>query len=272
MGLRSLERADCAERAAHTERSPSTAIAAPAGPSLVAADGPDKILSEEGATKLEDGTIIDGPNAKVARGDTELWNDRWAIYRDPENRLRVRAVTPREHPMRRTPAPLSLGDRAVSGDWEVRWIAVRDGLVTFKGTHRKSASEEWKALVERRPTHELASKDGLFHFEVSLVAVNGDLERGGSIAITGDAVERATTATFGQSLAPGIYVFPDGLRIRVQQTAGCDFDTSVPCFGGTYRADAALGAQQARVEWRTRTTRVLGHTIELASSRVIVRK
>ena len=79
-----------------------------------------------------------------------------------------------------------------------------------------------------------------------------------------------TPASFGQSLEPGLYVFPDGLRLRVDQIAGCDFDTSVPCFGGTYRAHATLGKDEATVEWSTRSALVLRHRIEIVKIRVFV--
>ncbi len=85
-------------------------------------------------------------------------------------------------------------------------------------------------------------------------------------------VESATGASFGQPLEPGLYVFPDGLRLRVVQTANCDFDTSAPCFGGTYQADATFRGKEARVTWSTRTAKILGHTIEVARFKLIVRK
>jgi hypothetical protein len=87
------------------------------------------------------------------------------------------------------------------------------------------------------------------------------------------AEETATPAAFGQSLEPGLYVFPNGLRIRVEQIAGCDFDTSVPCFGGTFRAHATLGKDEATVQWSTRSTLVLRHRIEVLKPRLFtVRK
>jgi hypothetical protein len=90
---------------------------------------------------------------------------------------------------------------------------------------------------------------------------------------TPEPVETATPAKFGQSLEPGLYVFPNGLRIRVEQIAGCDFDTSVPCFGGTFRAHATLGKDAATVQWSTRSTSVLRHRIEVLKSRLFtVRK
>lgn len=82
----------------------------------------------------------------------------------------------------------------------------------------------------------------------------------------------AIPAKFGQSLKPGLYVFPDGLRLRVTQIANCDFDTSEPCFGGTYRAHATLGAKEAKVEWHTKTTKVLAYTLTLARFEFTVRK
>lgn len=84
--------------------------------------------------------------------------------------------------------------------------------------------------------------------------------------------EDAIPAKFGQSLKPGLYVFPDGLRLRVTQVANCDFDTSEPCFGGTYRAHATLGAKEAKVEWHTRTTKVLAYTLTLARFEFTVKK
>ncbi len=85
-------------------------------------------------------------------------------------------------------------------------------------------------------------------------------------------VESTTPAVFGQSLEPGNYVFPDGLTLRVEQTANCDFDTSVPCYGGTYRARAMLGKKAATVEWSTRATKILNYKIELANFHFTVRK
>jgi len=94
-----------------------------------------------------------------------------------------------------------------------------------------------------------------------------------SAPATAKPEETATPAVFGRPLEPGLYVFPDGLRLRVQQIAGCDFDTSVPCFAGTIRAHATLGKKEATVEWSTRSAVVLGHRIELvAQVRFIVRK
>ena len=85
--------------------------------------------------------------------------------------------------------------------------------------------------------------------------------------------EEPTPAKFGQSLEPGLYVFPNGLRLHVEQIAGCDFDTSVPCFGGTYRAHATLGKEEATVQWSTRSASVLRHRIELVKARLFtVRK
>jgi hypothetical protein len=166
---------------------------------------------------------------------------------------------------------LTLGDRATSGDWEVRWVAVRDGLVVLKGSHRTKVVEEWKP-ASQRPTHELAAAAGLLHFQITMTAANGALDRGGSVVLTGFPVDNAVAATFGQSLAPGLYAFPDGLRLRVEQIANCDFDTSVPCFGGTYRANALLGQQDARVDWRTKTTKILRYTLTLGNFQFVVRK
>ena len=90
--------------------------------------------------------------------------------------------------------------------------------------------------------------------------------------IAAPAEDTATPAAFGQSLEPGFYVFPNGLRIRVEQIAGCDFDTSVPCYGGTYRARATLGKEEATVEWSTRSALLLRHRIEVTQSSFIVRK
>jgi hypothetical protein len=268
---------------------PPAVIAVPAAhdagvpaPALDAVNDPGTLVSEEGTT-LADGSVVVaqgdfvelrpvGVRVKVAHGDAELLNDRLVAYRDSQKRPRVRVVTPRDYPLGRTDAPLSLGDRATSGDWEVRWIAVRDGLVTFRGSYRKNVVADWNGALERRPTHELASRDGLFHLEVTMTAVNGDVDRAGTVAVKGGTVERAASATFGQSLAPGLYLFPDGLRIRVEQIANCDFDTSVPCFGGTYRAEAVLGQQTAHVDWSTRTAKVLRYTITLANFQFIVRK
>ena len=85
--------------------------------------------------------------------------------------------------------------------------------------------------------------------------------------------QAAIAASFGQALEPGLYVFPDGLRLQVEQIANCDFDTSVPCFDGTYRARATLGKREQTLEWSTRSTQVLGHRVELVRSRIfIVRK
>src|SRR5262245_22556681 len=86
--------------------------------------------------------------------------------------------------------------------------------------------------------------------------------------VAAEPAETATPAAFGQSLKPGLYVFPDGLRLRVEQIAGCDFDTSVPCFGGTYRAHATLGKEEATVEWSTRSALVLRHRIVIAGFRL----
>jgi hypothetical protein len=209
----------------------------------------------------------------VANGDAELVDDRWVVYRDSQKHLRVRPVAPRSYPLSSGGVTLSLGDRATSGDWEIQWAGVRDGQVTFRASHRNKVVDEWKADLELRPTHEIASATKLLHFEVTLTAVHGEMERAGaSITITGDSVEHATSARLGQSLKPGFYVFPDGLRIRVEQIASCDFDTSVPCFGGTYRAEALLGAEDARVEWSTKTTRLLGYTLTLSNFEIVVRK
>jgi hypothetical protein len=259
---------------ASSSRSP--AAAAPAGDTELGV-----LVTEQGA-KPEDYVVvirrgedleINGGRMRVGRGDVELGSDRTAVSRDAEGRYYVREITSRTVPLGRSPAALSIGDRATSGDWEVRWLGIRDGLVLLEGTHRKKRIEEWKALLERRPSHELASADRLFHFEVQLTAVSGDPARpSGSISITGDTRDHAAAATFGQPLAPGLYTFPDGLRMRVEQIASCDFDTSVPCFGGTYRADAVFRGEEAHIEWRTKTTKALGHAIELANFKIIVRK
>jgi hypothetical protein len=87
-----------------------------------------------------------------------------------------------------------------------------------------------------------------------------------------EADDPATPAKFGQSLTPGLYVFPDGFRVRVEQLAGCDFDTSVPCYGGTYRARATLGKAEATVQWSTRSALVLRHRIEVTQSSFTVRR
>jgi hypothetical protein len=79
-------------------------------------------------------------------------------------------------------------------------------------------------------------------------------------------------AKLGEPLEPGHYVFPDGLELRVTHLTACDFDVSVPCFGGTYRAEAKLRGKTARVDWSTRTTQILDHTIELSRMRIIVTK
>jgi restriction-modification enzyme MmeI-like protein len=53
---------------------------------------------------------------------------------------------------------------------------------------------------------------------------------------TSEPVDPARPAKLGESLESGLYVFPDGFRVRVENVAGCDYDTSVPCFAGTWRA------------------------------------
>jgi hypothetical protein len=226
-------------------------------------------IAERGAT-LPDGTVV---GVEVADGDAELVGDRWVVYRDSSQQLRARPVAPRSSPLSIAGVALSLGDRATSGDWEIQWAAVRDGQVLFRARHREQVIDEWKASLDLRPTHEIAAARQLLHFELTLIEVRGELAHAGaSVTVTGDSVERATGAKFGRALKPGLYVFPDGLRLRVERIAHCDFDTSVPCFGGTYRAEALLGEEAASVEWSSRTTRLLRYTLTLSNFELIVKK
>lgn len=247
----------------------AAASSSSASPSTKGDADPGAILPD-GATSLPDGTAL---TIKVEPGDAEFASEHWVVYRDAQRRLRARQAALRAVPLGHGGVTLSLGDRATSGDWEIRWIAVREGMVTFEATHQRKRVDEWKAVVARRQTHEVASSSKLLHFEVTLASVTGDLELpGATITITGDAIERATKAAFGRSLKPGLYVFPDGLRLHVEQIANCDFDTSVPCFGGTYRAQALKGKDEARIEWRTKTTKLLAYTLALANGEFSVRK
>jgi hypothetical protein len=226
-------------------------------------------IAERGAT-LPDGTVV---GVEVADGDAELVGDRWVVYRESSQQLRVRPVAPRTSPLSIAGVALALGDRATTGDWEIQWVAVRDGQVLFRARHREQVVDEWKAELDLRPTHEIAAARRLLHFELTMTAVRGELARpGASVTVTGGSVERASGAKFGRALKPGFYVFPDGLRLRVERIASCDFDTSVPCFGGTYRAEALLGEEEASTEWSTRATKLLRYTLTLSNFELIVRK
>jgi len=176
-------------------------------------------------------------------------------------------VAPRSHvlPWGRGAATLARGDSATSGDWEIQWTDVSGELVVLVAKHRGARVGEWKASLEHAPTHDVASADGLHHFEVTLAQRTST-----TIAIEGHEVERAVGAKLGQPLAPGLYVFPDGLRLRIEQLTACDFDTSVPCFGGTYRATAATAREHATVEWKTRTAKVLRYTLTMSNMRIVV--
>ena len=82
--------------------------------------------------------------------------------------------------------------------------------------------------------------------------------------------EEPTPAELAQPLPDGLYVFPDGFKVRITNLYGCDFDTSVPCFGGTYRAEGTFKGKEGRVEWSTRAGSLLGHTIEVQAGHVVV--
>lgn len=170
---------------------------------------------------------------------------------------------------------LALGDTASFGPWRVTWTEVREGLVRLAATYRDEPADAWSASDDARmATHDAQTRDALFTFEVRVIALTGSLEGpDGRVEIAGRAVDRAPSANFGQSLKPGVYVMPDGMRVHLEQLYGCDFDPSVPCpFGGTYRVDAAVGEKTVHVELRARETRVLGRTLELGRDRFVVRK
>ena len=114
-------------------------------------------------------------------------------------------------------------------------------------------------------TREIRTSDKLFTLEVRLEAQNGRLDRSdGRIELSVRTTEVLTSARFGDKLAPGAFLFPSGLRLAVEQTSMCDFDPSAPCpFGGSYRAHASLGDQEAHVEIKTARTTILGHVLEM---------
>jgi hypothetical protein len=175
----------------------------------------------------------------------------------------------------RDPVRLALGERATFGAWDARWIAVRDGLIRFEGRYRQKAAGEWSASVDpRAATHQLQTRDKLFTFEARLVAINGRPDRAdGRVEITAHETDLAPSAAFGQTLSPGVFKFPDGLRVHVEQLHGCDFDVSAPCpFGGSYRADAALDQREAHVDLTSKSTKILGHTLDLGRGTFVVRK
>jgi len=227
------------------------------------------------ATSAEGLTLPTGKTLRLGIGDVEVVADKWAVYPDAQQRFRARALTPRGVPINgSTPVSLTLGDRATSDGWEVRWRGVHGGLVAFEGRHRSAAPKGWTASPDPRgATHEVASENGLLHFEVTLVAALGEPLREGTIEVRGASVERATRATFGTPHGEGLFVFPDGLRVRVERTWMCDYDPDAPCpFGGTYQASALRGDKATSLEIKTRSTRVLGYTLEMGRGSFVVRK
>jgi hypothetical protein len=84
--------------------------------------------------------------------------------------------------------------------------------------------------------------------------------------------EPPTTARLGRRIPTGHWIFEDGLELEVTQEAGCDFDPSDPCWAGTFRAKGTFKGRTADVEWKTRSTRILGHVVEiLRRDEIVVR-
>jgi hypothetical protein len=206
-------------------------------------------------------------NGKTAPPPREVVVDVPVADAAPAPQASAARAPPREvHADERSPIRLSLGDRAIFGAWDVKWNIARDGLVFLEARFRQQRVAEWNATVE--PKHDVETHDRLFAFEVKLVSSSDD-----QVEIAARTTDFAPRARFGDKLSPGVFVFPDGLRINIVQLHGCDYDVSDPCtFGGAYRADALLGKDEAHVDLKSARTPILGHVVELGRGTFSVRK
>lgn len=223
------------------------------------------------------GELVSNTTVTVDAGEIDTLDAGHAIYRDPRGALRAFPISPRDvRSDGQHPSLLAIEDRALLDGWDVRWIASRGGLYQLEARRRGEVVERWGASTDARlARRDVKTSDALFSIEVTLVRAEGQADRpGGRIEVLVRETELAAPAKLGQALAPGkTYVSLTGLRVHLEKTSECEFDPSVPCpFGGSYRAHAARGGDEAHVDLKAARTKVLGHVIELGRGTFAIRR
>lgn len=79
--------------------------------------------------------------------------------------------------------------------------------------------------------------------------------------------EEVARVRFGMLLDIGSYELPDGTRLEIKSGDACEFDPSEPCpIGTTYRVHATKGNRSEERVLKTKSMKILDHTIEVVAS------
>ena len=224
----------------------------------------------------------------IEPGDAELVLDEWVFARDVGTGIdRVW-----RHKMRTVDishggtATLRVGDRAKLGagddGWAIEWMSLAPGsgghtgvrvmgLRSFRGGR---PTDYWTYAPDVPAKKDLATVPALHHIEVEIVDAHFAPDAMDAyVTVRGREVDRAARASFGVPLAPGLYAFPDGLRLTWSKGQMCATSaTNCRCYD-TYSGAGELGGKEAYVELENgKTSRTLMHDFAIRNEKLIVTK
>lgn len=136
-----------------------------------------------------------------------------------------------------------------------------------------SSSGPPRAAVAASPPHEPKRDDVSDGGAESPPALAADAEDWPSVPARLPAADKdqPVAASFGMPLPPGLYTFPDGLRLRFSAAHECEYDSTAPCSPWDVSADFK-GRQSKLNIFRDKVYRIAGHSIELVNQELVVRK
>ena len=83
--------------------------------------------------------------------------------------------------------------------------------------------------------------------------------------------EQPRDGTFGVPLAPGLYTFPDGLRLRFSATHECEYDSTEPC--SPFDVEAWFKGQHAKLNVLPgNSVRIVRYKVQVTDQALVVRK
>ncbi len=81
--------------------------------------------------------------------------------------------------------------------------------------------------------------------------------------------EEPVTAQFGLPLSPGVYTFPNGLRVRFSAKHECEYDSTDPC--SPFDVTAWFQGKEGKANILTgNTKRVVGHSMQVTADQALV--
>ncbi len=182
-------------------------------------------------------------NLYLEPGDAELVDDKWLVRRDVAGATYVSRWAPAPVTLAandRRAVEMRIGDRVVLGDWAVTWTGLHEGsnLMTGKramhlaGSYRDRVTSAWQFDAHAPAAHDFRSapSSAMHHLELEVLrATLAPDVRDSSLVVRVREVDRATPASFGASLPPGLYVFDGGVRLTFEKSTLCGMGKVCVC-------------------------------------------